>query len=214
MRLIRRPRRDPAAPRQPTIDGRTGEIYRDFCSGLTGRKGEMQVSRRLSDLGLAALHDVLLEVDGRITQIDHIVRCEGAIAVLETKAWSGEIEGTTEDREWQQRLDGGRVETRVTNPFRQNRLHVAAVRDLFVRHGVDVSIAAHVVMTGRAVLPLELRQHVLDVGELEILAAPQTLPAARFAALSLAWALLCDAAHQGESLRATHEQEIGRRRGY
>lgn len=212
MRLIRRRRRDPDALRAPTIDPRTREIYRDFRSGLTGRKGELQVSRRLAELGLPALHDVLLEIDGRVTQIDHLVRCEGAIAVLETKAWSGDITGAIGNGEWQQKLDGGRIETFVTNPIRQNRLHVAAVRELFTRHAVEVPISDHVVMTGHATLSVELRDHVLGLTELELLATPQTLPAAQYAAMSLAWALLCDAAHQGENLRARHEQQIAARR--
>lgn len=173
-----------------------------------------QVAQRLAELGLPALHDVLVELDGRITQIDHLVRCEGAIAVLETKSWSGEITGALEDGEWQQRLDSGRIETRVRNPLLQNRLHVAAVRDLCVRHGLGAPITQHVVMAGPATLTPEMRGHVLDVTELEILAIPQTLPAAQYAVISLAWAVLVEAAQQGEKLRTRHEQEIALRRAY
>lgn len=80
---------------------------RDLKATLIGRKGEAGVGVALARLRLPTLHDVVLEDDLGVTQIDHLVRARDEIVVIETKIYVGVITGGLDDREWMQRLDSG-----------------------------------------------------------------------------------------------------------
>jgi len=62
-----------------------GHLWR-VKAELKGRKGEAAVAEVLARAGLPALHDVIVQDDWGLTQVDHLVRLPDGIAVLETKA--------------------------------------------------------------------------------------------------------------------------------
>ena len=72
------------------------------------------------------LHDLIVEIDGTTTQIDHVCLSRYGIFVIETKNYSGWIFGSAEDRQWTQ-VFKNRAKYRFQNPLFQNRLHTRAI---------------------------------------------------------------------------------------
>ena len=78
MRLTRGPRRTikPPSDRPRTAEEvRIWSTFRAFKAGLTGEKGENLVMAALAELGVPALHDVILRDNRGLTQID----CQSAL---------------------------------------------------------------------------------------------------------------------------------------
>lgn len=118
---------------------------RSFKAAFKGRLGEWKVSRVVKKLGFPIINNVILDDgEGRLTQIDHLVLLGDHIAVVETKAYSGEFShGQTRDEPWH-RTKG---DYPVQSPQAQNHRHVEYVE----KHvGDDVSVIGYVVITGRA----------------------------------------------------------------
>ena len=96
MRLTRGPRRFTrppiGGPRTPE-EVRIQATLRAFKAGLTGEKGEGLVAAALLELGMPALHDVILRDSRGLTQTDHLVRTPDALVVLETKHYGGITSG-------------------------------------------------------------------------------------------------------------------------
>jgi hypothetical protein len=88
------------------VDERAWAAFGEFKAGIIGRKGESAVARALRDLGVAALHDVLLADLMGLTQVDHVARARDAIVVIETKTYGGHITGAVDRPEWVQHLAG------------------------------------------------------------------------------------------------------------
>lgn len=132
-------------------------VFSEFKAGITGRKGESAVARELERLGVQALHDVILEDDRGLTQIDHLVRSPAGVLVLETKTLSGWISGTPLSRTWVQEIGSGESATVTTfqNPLWQNLRHVRAVEAVMTPFGVPVS--GHVVSAAAAQLAMGCR---------------------------------------------------------
>ena len=176
---------------------------------LKGRKGEAAVADVLARAGLAALHDVVLQ-DGRgLTQVDHLVRLPGGIAVLETKTFAGMVTGSIRDRHWAQHLREGEVRTAFLNPLLQNHRHVQATRELA---GVDVLVFGLVVSAGAGQFCGELGAVVVRLDELAVRlqAATARCDPGR---VDAAWARLTAAAACGAALRGAHGEQMRRRRG-
>ncbi|MGY3582127.1 hypothetical protein ACVIGB_000949 [Bradyrhizobium sp. USDA 4341] len=109
-----------------------------------GDEGEKAVSRELCRSGFKFLHDIVLQVDGRSTQIDHLVAAGGTLVCVEVKAWNGTIYGGRQFRIWTKYgFDGG--ELRIQNPLHQNRLHMKAVE----RYSPGADVRGLVVATGK-----------------------------------------------------------------
>lgn len=76
------------------------------------------------------LNDYTVSVEGRSSQIDHIVIRENGIFVIETKNYSGRIYGTETQDEWVQTLHYGRVKNKLRNPLKQNATHIYRLKKL------------------------------------------------------------------------------------
>ena len=63
-------------------------------------------------------------INGKSSQIDHIVVNKNGVFVIETKNYSGEIYGSENQMEWTQVLAGGNVENKFYNPVKQNKSHI------------------------------------------------------------------------------------------
>lgn len=71
--------------------------------------------------------------EGRTTEIDVIMLGYFGMIVFECKSRYGWMEGNEEDREWSQflfRKDGTLIENKLYNPIRQNRGHIAHLKNL------------------------------------------------------------------------------------
>jgi len=179
---------------------------------LKGRKGEAAVAEVLARAGLPALHDVGLR-DGRgLTQVDHLVRLPGGIAVLETKAFAGMVTGGLGDRHWVQHLREGAVQTAFLNPLLQNHRHMRAVRE---KAGAGVPVAGWVVSAGTGRFCGDLEPAVVRLADLagRLRALQTTTGSCDPARLDAAWARLTAAAACGAGLRGEHGEQVRRRRG-
>ena len=185
-------------------------VLSEFKAGISGRKGESAVARELERLGVEALHDIIMEDDRGLTQIDHLVRSASGVLVLETKTLSGRISGTPLCRTWVQRIGSGESATATTfqNPLWQNLRHVRAVEAVVAPFGVPVS--GHVVSAGAAQLADELRAVVVPLGEIGRLVGLAPEPGRT--SLEAAWRALVAAAGSGEARRDEHAETLRRRR--
>jgi len=96
-----------------------------------GEAGEMVVSYFLNKLDRSkyfVINDIILKLNDRTTQIDHIVVSCYGIFVIETKNWKGSIYGGSK-RDYIFQYLGGVKYTHL-NPFKQNIGHIKFLRDV------------------------------------------------------------------------------------
>ena len=72
------------------------------------------------------LNDIMLAVNGKTYQIDHIVLSKYGIFVIETKQYNGYITGSKYDNKWVRHLKGNKT-IYYQNPIKQNYGHVKAI---------------------------------------------------------------------------------------
>ena len=96
-----------------------------------GEAGEMVVSYFLDKLDKSkyfVINDIILKLNDRTTQIDHIVVSCYGIFVIETKNWTGSIYGGSKKEFIYQYLGG--VKYTHQNPFKQNIGHIKFLKDV------------------------------------------------------------------------------------
>ena len=92
---------------------------------IVGKAGEHWVKERLDKLPKDVyfiLNDIMIEVDGKTSQIDHIVVSQYGIFVIETKQYNGYFTGSKYDKRWVRHL--GKKKVNYENPIRQNYGHI------------------------------------------------------------------------------------------
>ena len=192
----------------------TDEEWRAFGevkAEITGRKGETLVARELARLGLAALHDVIL-VDSRgLTQIDHLVRGQDAIFVLETKTYAGFISGNPRSMEWTQHVADGTISNSFQNPLRQNHRHRSAVLEVLT--DLAVPTKGLIVSAGQAEFDDDLAGAVTPVECLALVFRRGAAVGVDAEVLSQAWERLRMAAVDGEMRRGEHLEAVRARNG-
>ena len=97
---------------------------------ILGFAGEFWVRRELNKLPQEYLYlsDVMLEIDGKTTQIDHIVFSKYGIFVIETKQRNTYITGNEHDKYWI--VKAGRKKHYMYNPIHQNYGHKKAIEKI------------------------------------------------------------------------------------
>ena len=107
------------------------EIY--LLPKLKGHYGEFRVQRAIGEEKegeLRIVNDVTISVDGKLSQIDHIVISNRGILCIETKNYSGRIYGSEEQHQWTQVLAYGKTKNKFYNPRKQNWTHVKRLEQL------------------------------------------------------------------------------------
>ncbi len=129
---------------------------------LRGFEGEFLVKRKLHQLNLEALHDVILpDGQGGLTQIDHIVLMPDYFLVIETKNYKGVLLGSEKDRTWTHKI--GKQTHYPQNPLRQNYLHIKAVETI----ELNVPVHGLVVFTNDSKFPKGLPNGVSQIKTLK-----------------------------------------------
>lgn len=128
---------------------------------IVGKAGEHHVKKELNKLPkekYLILNDIMLQVDSKTYQIDHIVVSEYGIFVIETKQWNGYIVGNEYDAKWKQN------KRYITNPIRQNYGHVKALESLL---SLDSDKFIPIVcIPSRAKVRVKAKSYVLRIYEL------------------------------------------------
>lgn len=155
-----------------------GMIYRVFRVSIKGKIGEKKVGLVLSMLSAEkykVLNDVVLDVEGRTSQIDHIVVSDYGLFVIETKNYSGWILGTEYADYWTQVIF--QRKEKFYNPIRQNHSHILALKNIlkqfprlkYVSIVVFSSKATLKVSTETAVIhPLQLLGYIKEYSEIHL----------------------------------------------
>jgi hypothetical protein len=120
---------------RPDVDAATRtQIDRELKTIRAGARGEREAAYEI-DFHYAkhpnrvVIHDLRLEVDGRVAQIDHLIIDRLlTIWVCESKHFAEGV-GVNDHGEWV-RYWGGRP-TGIPSPIEQNRKHIAVLRDAF-----------------------------------------------------------------------------------
>jgi hypothetical protein len=123
------------------VDGATkARIDREIKNLRAGVQGEREAAYEIDfhyakHPNRAVVHDLRLEVEGRVAQIDHLIIDRYlTIWVCETKHFAEGV-GVNEHGEWV-RFFGGRPDG-IPSPIEQNRRHIAVLQDVFDRRLVD-----------------------------------------------------------------------------
>ena len=105
-------------------------IVKKNMTQVVGFAGEFWVQKELNKLPgeYLFLSDVMLEVDGKTTQIDHIVFSKYGIFVIETKQRNTYITGNEHDKYWI--VKAGRKKHYMYNPIHQNYGHKKAIEQI------------------------------------------------------------------------------------
>ncbi|MDR2822006.1 MAG: NERD domain-containing protein [Acholeplasmatales bacterium] len=93
-----------------------------------GVSGEKSVAITLSKYKKSKYHlinDLMIEFDGKNSQIDHVLITNYGVFVIETKNYSGIIFGEENQREWLQVLYSEK--NNFYNPLKQNKTHIYAL---------------------------------------------------------------------------------------
>ena len=105
-------------------------IIKKNMTQVVGFAGEYWVQKELNKLPgeYLFLSDVMLEIDGKTTQIDHIVFSKYGIFVIETKQRNTYIIGNEHDKYWI--VKAGRKKHYMYNPIHQNYGHKKAIEKI------------------------------------------------------------------------------------
>ena len=98
-------------------------IVKKNMTQLVGFAGEYWVRKELDKLPeeYLFLSDVMLRIDGKTTQIDHIVFSKYGIFVIETKQMNTYLTGSENDKYWT--VKAGKKKYYMYNPIFQNYGH-------------------------------------------------------------------------------------------
>lgn len=106
-------------------------IYKLYLPKIKGAEGEYNVSRRLRKLNkkkYKTFNDVYIKINGRSTQIDHLVISIYGIFVIETKNYKGWIHGSENSEYWTQSFY--KKKTKFRNPIKQNWAHIYFLKNV------------------------------------------------------------------------------------
>lgn len=110
-----------------------------FESRIIGWFGEFWTKSELKKLPkneYNVINDVLIEINGKTIQIDHIVVSKFGIFVVETKQYNGFIVGNKYDENWVRYV--GKKKINYENPIRQNYGHCKAIEELLKIDGSKI----------------------------------------------------------------------------
>lgn len=172
-----------------------------------GAEGERRVVALLAKSEVTALHNIIVHGKRGLTEIDHLVLTTSCIFVIETKNYSGSIEGDPDNERWTIAYE--EKEVSVYNPIRQNKGHLRAVRHIVADRSVNLE--SLVAMVGDAELSDEIwtAKPVVDLEQLyvQVQRANEDTPGLSDAILA-AWARIEAAARRGEPFRAQHTAAV------
>lgn len=97
--------------------------------GRDGEEAVCTILKLLPQHEYTVLNDILIQGNGRSTQIDHIVVSRYGIFVIETKNYAGMITGHESMPTWVQTFPDLRT-YEISNPLRQNWAHVSSLQDV------------------------------------------------------------------------------------
>lgn len=136
-----------------------------------GKRGERKVKRIIGSTVAGEkyiINDLILENEGKTSQIDHVVINPRGVFVIETKNYSGTIYGAEDQREWTQVLAYGKVKNKLYNPLKQNATHIYNVKKVIGNlpiHSLVVFVQNNAYVKSDNVITLMGLKNALAYGE-------------------------------------------------
>lgn len=105
-------------------------IFNFLYPVMLGKAGEGHVKKELNKLDdrYLVINDLMINNNGKTSQIDHVIVSIYGIFVIETKQYNGYLKGNDYDKKWLQY--SGKNKYFINNPVHQNYGHVMALREL------------------------------------------------------------------------------------
>lgn len=138
-----------------------------FATKIKGFMGEKTVAFLLSGLDpkkYKVINNVMLQVNGRTTQIDHIVVSNYGVFAIETKNYTGNIYGKEYDENWTQVINK-HTKNRFNNPIKQNYGHIQALKEV-LSEVPFVNFISIIVFTVKAELKVNTKTDVIYTARL------------------------------------------------
>ena len=101
-------------------------LFKPKIKGFIGEKTVSAILLMLDQDKYKVINDVVIKVDGKTSQIDHVVVSNYGIFVIETKNYSGWIYGDDYSQYWTQVIY--KRKEKLYNPVRQNYGHVQTLK--------------------------------------------------------------------------------------
>lgn len=180
---------------------------------IKGWQGEKRLRKLLDLFEFEAVHNIYVpNSKGKYAQIDHIVKFQNTLGVIETKNYSGEIRGVKYDQKWVQTING--YDKKTPNPLWQVKRQVAHLQDMLP----NANVRGTVVYAGDAKFPLGTPQDVFTFEEFRHhLAQYKTRKNLHDHSdkLDAAWLEVIDQADQSSrAKKRQHLIDIGQRNGW
>lgn len=102
-------------------------LFRTKIKGFIGEKTVTSILYLLNSSKYKVINDVVLNTQGKTSQIDHIVVSDFGVFVIETKNYKGWIIGSETSEYWTQVLF--KHKEKFYNPIRQNFGHIQALKN-------------------------------------------------------------------------------------
>lgn len=135
-------------------------VYRIFRPRIKGVIGEKTIAAILSTLPRSqykVLNNVVLNANGKTSQIDHLIISNFGIFVIETKNYKGWILGGENSEYWTQVIY--KRKEKFYNPIRQNYGHINALKR-FLRDYPNIRYIPIVVFSRKATLKVRTTSEV------------------------------------------------------
>lgn len=137
-----------------------------FAPNIKGFMGEKTVAFLLSGLDpkkYKVINNIMLQVNGRTMQIDHIVVSNYGVFVIETKNYKGWIRGNEFDESWTQGIY--KSKKKFNNPIKQNYGHIQALKEV-LSEIPNVNFISIIVFTVKAELKVKTKTDVVYTAKL------------------------------------------------
>lgn len=128
-------------------------IFKPKIKGFLGEKVVSAILSRLDSQKYRVINDVMLNLNGKTSQIDHVVVSNYGIFVIETKNYKGWIMGDERSEYWTQVIY--KRKEKFYNPIRQNYGHVKALKGVLEDY-LDIPFFPIVVFSVNADLKVKL----------------------------------------------------------
>jgi len=138
-------------------------LYKAKIKGVVGEKTVASILSFLSSSQYEVINNVVLNIHGRTSQIDHIVVSDFGVFVIETKNYKGWIMGGENSEYWTQVLY--KRKEKLYNPIRQNLGHIRALKNSLSEFA-HVKYISIIVFSSQAELKVNTTTEVTDTFKL------------------------------------------------
>lgn len=136
-------------------------VLKKLTPRMHGIIGERTVTSFLSVLDpkkYLIINDLMIENDGKTSQIDHVVISNYGIFVIETKNYDGWILGDESSNYWTQVIY--KRKEKLYNPIKQNYSHVLVLKN-HLKEFPDIAYFPIVVFTRRSILKITTNKDIV-----------------------------------------------------